>query len=62
MELAEEVKQKNIDNIKDKIEELTEDLKKLEGQDNENAKEQAKLLQVQINDLNGQLLVVMTSE
>lgn len=62
MELAEEIKQKTIEDIKERIKELTEELQKLEAQNDENSKEQAKLLQGQINALNGQLLTVMTSE
>lgn len=62
MELAEEIKQKTIDDIKKRIKELTEELKKLTAQSDESSKEQAKLLQKQINDLNGQLLTIMTTE
>jgi len=62
MELAEEIKQKTIDDIKKRIKELTEELKKLTAQDDESSKERAKLLQKQINDLNGQLLTIMTTE
>lgn len=60
-ELAEELKQKTIDNIKERLEQLREELKKLEGQTDEASLETAKLLQGQINDLNGQLLTIMTS-
>jgi|GEM_PF-4365556 len=61
MELADEMKQKIIDDLKDRIKELTEKLQQLEAQGNESAKEQAKLLQRQITDLNAQLLTVMSS-
>ncbi len=62
MEFAEEIKQKTIDDLKKRIEELTEELKKLAAQGDEHSKELAKVLQRQINDLNGQLLTIMTSE
>lgn len=61
MEMAEEIKQKTIDDIKERIEKVSEELQKLKGQDDEGSKEQTKLLQKQINDLNGQLLTIMTS-
>jgi hypothetical protein len=60
-EMAEELKQKIIDDLKERIEKVSEDLQKLKSQDDEGSKEQAKLLQKQINDLNGQLLTIMTS-
>jgi len=62
MELAEEIKQKTIDDIKDKIKELTEQLQQLEAQGDESAKEQVESLQRQITDLNAQLLTIMASE
>ena len=62
MELAEELKQKVIDDIKERIEELTEEMQRLETQGDESSKEQAKLLQGQINDLNAQLLTIMSTE
>ena len=61
MELAAEVKQKAIDDIKERIEQIAEELHKLQGQEDEASKEQAKLLQQQINDLTGQLLTIMSS-
>jgi transposase len=60
-EMAEELKQKMIDDLKERIEKVSEELQKLKSQDDEGSKEQAKLLQKQINDLNGQLLTIMTS-
>jgi len=62
MELAEEMKQQTIDDIKKRIKELTEELQKVAAQNDESSKELAKLLQKQINDLNGQLLTILTSE
>lgn len=61
LEMAEELKQKIIDDLKERIEKVSEELQKLKSQDDEGSKEQAKLLQKQINDLNGQLLTIMTS-
>jgi hypothetical protein len=61
MELAAEVKQKAIDDIKERIEQIAEELHKLQGQEDEASKEQTKLLQQQINDLTGQLLTIMSS-
>ena len=61
MEQAEEMKQKMLDDIKERIDEITEKLQKLEAQSDEASKEQAKLLQGQLNDLNAQLLTIMTS-
>ncbi|NQZ23684.1 MAG: hypothetical protein HRT53_16750 [Colwellia sp.] len=59
--MAEELKQKIIADLKERIEKVSEELQKLKGQDDEGSKEQVKLLQKQINDLNGQLLTIMTS-
>ena len=61
MGIAAEVKQKTIDDIKARIEQIAEELHKLQGQEDEASKEQAKLLQQQINDLTGQLLTIMSS-
>jgi hypothetical protein len=61
MEMAEELKQKTIDDLKERIEIASEELQKIKGQDDESSKEQAKLLQKQINDLNIQLLTIMTN-
>ncbi len=61
MELAEEIKQKTIDDIKNRLKELTEQLHKLDGQRDEKSQEQAKLLQGQITDLNAQLLTIMSA-
>ncbi len=61
LEMAEELKQKIIDDLKERIEKVAEELQKLKSQDDESSKDQAKLLQKQINDLNGQLLTIMTS-
>jgi len=61
MQLAEELKQKAIDDIKERIEELMEEIQKLETQGDESSKEQAKLLQAQLNDLNAQLLTIMSN-
>jgi uncharacterized membrane protein (DUF106 family) len=61
MEIAAEVKQKKIDDIKARIEQIAEELHKLQGQEDEASKEQAKLLQQQINDLTGQLVIIMSS-
>jgi len=60
MELAEEIKQKMIDDIKERIKEVSEALQKLKAQDDESSKEQVKLLQGQLNDLNAQLLTIMS--
>ena len=60
--MAEELKQKIIADLKERIEKVSEELQKLKGQEDEGSKEQVKLLQKQINDLNGQLLTMMTSE
>jgi len=62
LEIAEEIKQKTIDDLKKRIEELTQELKRLEAENVESSKEQAKLIQGQINALNGHLLTVMTTE
>jgi hypothetical protein len=59
-ELAEDIKQKTIDDIKERIENVTEALQAAKIQDDESSKEQAKLLQSQLNDLNAQLLTLMT--
>jgi chaperonin cofactor prefoldin len=61
MEIAAEVKQKAIDDIKDRIEQIAEELHKLQDQEDETSKEQIKLFQQQINDLTGQLLTIMSS-
>jgi hypothetical protein len=61
MEIAAEVKQKKIDDIKARIEQIAEELHKLQGQEDVASKEQAKLLQQQINDLTGQLVIIMSS-
>jgi len=60
-EMAEELKQKIIADLKERIDKISEELQKLKAQDDEGSKEQVKLLQKQINDLNGQLLTIMTS-
>jgi len=60
-EMAEELKQKIIADLKEQIDKISEELQKLKAQDDEGSKEQVKLLQKQINDLNGQLLTIMTS-
>jgi molecular chaperone DnaK (HSP70) len=62
MEVAEEIKQEIIDDIKKQIEKINEELQKVKGQDDEGSKERAKVLQGQINDLNGQLITIMTRE
>lgn len=61
MEIAAEVKQKAIDDIKDRIEQIAEELHKLQDQEDETSKEQIKLFQQQINDFTGQLLTIMSS-
>jgi RNA processing factor Prp31 len=62
MDVAEEIKQEIIDDIKKQIEKINEELQKVKGQDDEGSKERAKVLQGQINDLNGQLITIMTRE
>jgi archaellum component FlaC len=62
MEVAEEIKQEIIDDIKKQIEKINEELQKVKGRDDEGSKERAKVLQGQINDLNGQLITIMTRE
>lgn len=62
MAIAEEIKQKTIDDLKERIEKLTEQFQKLRSQGDESSKEQIKLLQGQLNDLNAQLLTIMTTE
>jgi uncharacterized protein HemX len=61
MEIAAEFKQKAIDDIKDRIKQIAEELHKLQDQEDETSKEQIKLFQQQINDLTGQLLTIMSS-
>ena len=62
LELAAEIKQKTNGDLKNRIEELTQELKRLEAENDESSKEQAKLIQGQINALNGHLLTIMTTE
>ena len=45
LELAAEIKQKTIGDLKKRIEELTQELKRLESENDESSKEQAKLIQ-----------------
>lgn len=60
-ELADEMKQKLIDDLKKRIKKLSEELQKVQDKQDEGSIERAKLLQGQINDLNGALLTIMTS-
>lgn len=62
MELAEEIKQKTIEDLKERIKELAEELQNLKAQEDESSKEQAKLLQAQINSLNAQLLTILSNK